>query len=65
MRRSLSIEGRLGIVERSINGASVHLSISEVLKRYGTEAMLALDRGETVHIITETEEDKLNDRPGS
>jgi hypothetical protein len=65
MRRSLSAEGKLGIVERTMSGASWSISISEVLKRYGTEAMLAIDRGETVHIITETEGDRLNDRPGS
>lgn len=40
-------------------------SISQVIRKYGVEAMLALERGETVHILTETEEDKLNDRPGS
>lgn len=40
-------------------------SISKVIRKYGVEAMLALERGETVHILTETEEDKLNDRPGS
>jgi len=40
-------------------------TISKVITKYGIEAMLALERGETVHILTETEEDKLNDRPGS
>ena len=40
-------------------------TISRVITKYGIEAMLALERGETVHILTETEEDQKNDRPGS
>jgi len=63
MRRTLSIENGT-IVERDMAGKSVQLGISAVLAKWGTEAMLALDRGESVHIITETKEDALKDRVG-
>jgi hypothetical protein len=63
--RAVIIPGNRGIMEYSGSAEGKQLSISQVLQKWGTQAMLALDRGETVHIITETREDQLNDRPGS
>jgi len=53
-----------GIYEHS-EGKVTRLGISEVLKKYGTSAMLALDKGEKVFIVSENKESELNDRPGS
>ena len=50
---------------RESAGKVDQLSISGVLAEYGTRVMLALDRGENVFIITETEKESLSDRVGS
>ena len=41
------------------------IPVSEVLKDWGTRAMCELYRGKIVHIMSETEEDRMMDRPGS
>jgi len=63
MRETLFIKD-CNIVRQS-GGKEEQLSISRVLAEHGTRAMLALDRGENVFIITETEKESLADRVGS
>lgn len=63
--RAVIIPDGKRIMEYRTSTEGTPLSISEVLRKWGTEAMLAIDRGETVHIITESYKEQLNDRPGS